>query len=113
MNITFLWEPIILLFAGTLLLRFAGKKSMAKITSHEVVVILAVGTTMGHAIKENKFWQIIIILTFFVIYLIVVQYLQFKFRTIERYLTGDATVVILNGEIELENSKKYECQNTN
>lgn len=106
MNITFLWEPIILLFTGTLLLRFAGKKSMAKMTSLEVIVILAVGTTMGHAIKENKFWQIIIILTFFVIYLIFVQYLQFRSRTIERYLTGDATVVILNGEIRLENLKK-------
>ena len=102
MNLTFLWEPIILLFAGTLLLRLAGKKSMAQMTSLEVIVILAVGTTMGHAIKENKFWQIIIILTFFVIYIIFVQYLQLKFRIMERYLTGSATVVILNGEIELK-----------
>lgn len=106
MNLTFLWEPIILLFASTLLLRLAGKKSMAQMTSLELVIILAVGTTMGHAIKEHNFWQIIIILTFFIIYLIFVQYLQLKFHFMERYLTGDATVVILNGQIAFDNLKK-------
>ena len=106
MNITFIWESIILLFTSTLLLRIAGKKSLAQMTSLEVVIILAVGTTMGHAIKENKFWQVIIILTFFVLYLIFVQYLQLKFSILERYLTGNATVVICNGQIVYDNLKK-------
>ncbi|MDR4947357.1 DUF421 domain-containing protein [Neobacillus cucumis] len=106
MNITFLGEAVGLLFVSTLLLRIAGKKSMAKMTSLEVVIILAVGTTMGHAIKENKFWQIIVILTVFILYLISVQYLQMKFKIIARYLTGNATVVIRDGQIIDNNLKK-------
>ncbi|MEH7121423.1 DUF421 domain-containing protein, partial [Neobacillus vireti] len=66
MNLTFLVEALGLLFISTLLLRIAGKKSMAKMTNLEVVIILAIGTTMGHAIKEHKFWQMIVILTFFI-----------------------------------------------
>lgn len=76
MNITFLGEALGLLFISTLLLRIAGKKSMAKMTNSEVIIILAIGTTMGHAIKEHKFWQIIIILTFFILYLILIQSVQ-------------------------------------
>jgi len=106
MNLTFLVEALGLLFISTLLLRVAGKKSMAKMTNLEVVIILAIGTTMGHAIKEHKFWQIIVILTFFILYLICVQYLQIKSKTIQRYLTGNATVVIRNGQIIGQNLKK-------
>ncbi|WP_160725981.1 DUF421 domain-containing protein [Bacillus sp. USDA818B3_A] len=106
MNITFLVEALGLLFTSTLLLRIAGKKSMARMTNLEVVIILAIGTTMGHAIKEHKFWQIIVILCFFIIYLIIVQYLQMRFKKIQRYLTGNATVVIRNGGIVEDNLKK-------
>jgi len=107
MNLTFLLETLGLLFISTLLLRIAGKKSMAKMTNLEVIIILSIGTTMGHAtIKEHKFWQIIVILTFFILYLISLQYLQLRSKTIQRYLSGNATVVIRNGQIIADNLKK-------
>ncbi|TWD96391.1 uncharacterized membrane protein YcaP (DUF421 family) [Neobacillus bataviensis] len=106
MNITFLGEALGLLFISTLLLRIAGKKSMAKMTNSEVIIILAIGTTMGHAIKEHKFWQIIIILTFFILYLILIQSVQMRFKKIQRYLIGSATVVIRDGGIVEDNLKK-------
>ncbi|MBT2655773.1 DUF421 domain-containing protein [Bacillus sp. ISL-18] len=112
MNLTFLLETLGLLFISTLLLRIAGKKSMAKMSNLEVVIILAIGTTMGHAtIKEHKFWQIIVILIFFILYLITLQYLQIKSKTIRRYLTGNATVVIRNGQIIGANLKKLRMTN--
>ena len=75
-------------------------------TGLELVIILAIGTTMGHAIKENQFWQVIVILTFFVFFLITAQYFQLKVKSIQRYLTGYATVVIRNGNIVESNLKK-------
>lgn len=106
MKLAFLWEALILLISSTILIRIAGKKSIAKMTGLEVVIILAIGTTMGHAIKDHAFWQVIVILAFFVLYLIVVQYLQIKSKKIERYLTGNATIVILNGQIIEKDLKK-------
>lgn len=106
MNLTFIWEALILLVISTLLLRIAGKKSISKMTGLELVIILAIGTTMGHAIKENRLWQVIVILTFFVFYLIVAQYLQMKFKNIQRCLTGYATVIIRNGKVVEHDLKK-------
>jgi uncharacterized membrane protein YcaP (DUF421 family) len=106
MNITFIWESISLLFISTILLRIAGKKSVSQMSSLEVVITLAIGTTMGHAIKENKFWQIVVILTIFVLYLICVQFLQLKLNILDRYITGNATIVIQNGKIIVEGLKK-------
>lgn len=106
MNITFIWESIGLLFISTILLRIAGKKSVAQMSSLEVIITLAIGTTMGHAIKENKFWQIVVILAVFVLYLIFVQFLQLKISILDRYITGNATVVIRNGQIIVDSLKK-------
>ncbi|MEH7274999.1 DUF421 domain-containing protein [Neobacillus vireti] len=102
----FIGETLLLLVASTILLRLAGKKSIAQMSSLEVIIILGIGTTMGHAIKEHKLWQIIVILTLFVIYLVFVQYLQLKFTIIHRYISGNAIIVILNGQIEFDNLKK-------
>ncbi|WP_419887510.1 DUF421 domain-containing protein [Neobacillus niacini] len=106
MSITFIWESIILLFISTILLRIAGKKSVAQMSSLEIIITLAIGTTMGHAIREHTFWQVLVILTIFVLYLIFVQFLQLKLNFLKRYLTGNTTVVIRNGQIIVDSLKK-------
>jgi uncharacterized membrane protein YcaP (DUF421 family) len=106
MSIHNFWEALILLIAGIVLIRIAGKKSIAQMTGVEIVVVLAIGTTMGHAIKENKFWQVIILLSLFVLFLIVVQYVQLKIKFVERFLVGSATIVISDGEIVIASLKK-------
>ncbi|KAA9018026.1 DUF421 domain-containing protein [Niallia endozanthoxylica] len=99
----FIIESLILLISAVILIRIAGKKSVAKMTSLETVIILAIGTTMGHAIKENSLWQVIIILCIFVLFLIFIQKLQLKHKLFERYLIGKATLVITEGKIIEDN----------
>ncbi|RXT07114.1 DUF421 domain-containing protein [Ammoniphilus sp. CFH 90114] len=106
MSIHYLWESIILLFVSIILLRIAGKKSVAQMTPVETIVILAIGTTMGHAIKENKLWQVIMVLAVFVFTLIIIQRVQLTFNKFEHYLVGQATIVIENGAIVEHSLKK-------
>lgn len=106
MKLSFIFEAIFLLFVSVAVLRFAGKKSVAKMTALETVTILAIGTTMGHAIKENKFWQVIIILILYGLFLNIIQRLELKSKTLNRYLVGEATLVISNGEIVFDSLKK-------
>src|SRR6476620_7622575 len=103
MNFNFIQESVLLLITSVIVLRFAGKKSVAKMTALETVVILAIGTTMGHAVKENKLWQVIIVLVFYGVFIIVVQKLELKLSILERYLIGDATLVINEGELITDN----------
>lgn len=102
----FITEALILLVSSVILIRFAGKKSIAQMTGLETVIILAIGTTMGHAIKEHKLWEVIVELFVFVLFLIAVQKLQFKFKFFERYLIGKATLVINEGKIIEDNLAK-------
>ncbi|WP_134703172.1 DUF421 domain-containing protein [Ammoniphilus sp. YIM 78166] len=111
MNSNDILDSVILLVVGTLLLRIAGKKSIAQMTHLEIIIILAIGTTMGHVIKENKLWQIVIILSVYILFLIIVQKLQLRFRKFEQYFIGQATLVIHNGEIIPENLKKLRITN--
>ncbi|WP_338453067.1 DUF421 domain-containing protein [Niallia oryzisoli] len=106
MKINFIIESVILLNAGVILIRLAGKKSVSRMTSLETVIILAIGTTMGHAIKEKNLWEVIATLFVFVLFLIIFQRLQLKFKFVERYLIGRATLVINEGKIIEDNLKK-------
>jgi uncharacterized membrane protein YcaP (DUF421 family) len=105
-NLNFIIEAFILLVTSVVLLRFTGKKSVAKMTNLETVIILAIGTTMGHAIKEHKFWQVILILIFFGVFLIILQKIQMKSSNMERYMIGEATLVINDGKIIRSNIRK-------
>ncbi|WP_394232066.1 DUF421 domain-containing protein [Niallia oryzisoli] len=102
----FIVEAFILLTYSVVLIRIAGKKTVAQMTGLETVIILAVGTTMGHAIKEYKFWQVIVVLSAYVLFLIIVQRLQLKFNFLENYLIGKATIVINEGRIIEDNLVK-------
>lgn len=106
MNFNFISESLLLLITSVVVLRFAGKKSVAKMTNLETVVVLAIGTTMGHAVKENRLWQVILVLIIYGIFLIVIQKMELKFSILERYLIGDATLVINDGKLITDNLKK-------
>jgi uncharacterized membrane protein YcaP (DUF421 family) len=102
----FIIESLLLLITSVVVVRFSGKKTVAKMTGLETVIILAIGTTMGHAVKENKLWQVVVVLAFYGVFLIFVQKLELRFSTFERYIVGEAILVIRNGKIVYENLKK-------
>lgn len=106
MHFNFVFESLLLLLTSVIVLRFAGKKSVAKMTALETVVILAIGTTMGHAVKENKLWQVIFVLIIYGVFIIVVQKLELKLSIFERYLIGGATLVINEGKLITDNLQK-------
>lgn len=106
MHFNFVFESILLLLTSVIVLRFAGKKSVAKMTALETVVILAIGTTMGHAVKENKLWQVILVLIIYGVFIIIFQKLELKLSIFERYLIGEATLVINEGKLITDNLKK-------
>src|SRR4051812_37209032 len=105
-HFNFVFESLLLLLTSVIVLRFAGKKSVAKMTALETVVILAIGTTMGHAVKENKLWQVILVLIFYGVFIIIVQKLELKLSIFERYLIGEATLVINEGKLITDNLRK-------
>ena len=102
----FIWEALVILIAGFVLLRISGKKTVSEMTGLEIITLLSVASMVGHAIAGNGLWKTIISLCIFIVILILAQFLSLKFDFAEKIILGKATTVIQDGQILQHNLKK-------
>ncbi|GIN87403.1 hypothetical protein J6TS2_37890 [Heyndrickxia sporothermodurans] len=102
----YIWESLAILFTGVCLIRIAGKKTVAQMSGLEVITILAIASTTGHAISEQGLIKTILALCSLVALLMLIQFLAIKFNFVKRLFIGKATPVIKDGEIIVKNLKK-------
>ncbi|MFD1018281.1 DUF421 domain-containing protein [Thalassobacillus hwangdonensis] len=102
----FILQSIIMVFAGILLLRIAGRKSISQMTLAQTVVMISIGSIIIQPIIETSVWRTIIAASIFVGALILMEYLQVRFNFIEKFITGKSKIVIENGELNVDNLKK-------
>ncbi|WP_026584098.1 DUF421 domain-containing protein [Bacillus sp. J33] len=102
----FAWEAFILVFAGVLLLRMAGRKSISQMTLAQTVVMISIGSIIIRPIVETSVWKTILASAIFIGSLILMEYLQVKFNFFEKFITGKSKIVIENGKLQLANMRK-------
>ncbi len=102
----YIWETLAILLTGFCLLRIAGKKTVAEMSGLEIITIVAIGSTTGHAISEKGLLKTIFSLCTLVAFLIFTQFLSIKFKMVERLFIGKSTPVIKDGTILTQNLKK-------
>jgi uncharacterized membrane protein YcaP (DUF421 family) len=103
---SYIWESMAILFTGFCLLRIAGKKAVAEMSGLELITILAIASTTGHAILEKGLIRTIFSLCSLVAFLILIQFLSIKFKVIKNLFIGKPTPVIQDGKILSHNLKK-------
>jgi uncharacterized membrane protein YcaP (DUF421 family) len=101
----FIWQSVILILAGILLLRVAGRKSIAQMTLAQTVVMISLGTIIVQPIVEKSMIKAIGGAAIFVIAILVLEYLQLKSNTFEKFLTGKSKIVIQNGKLDTQTLK--------
>jgi uncharacterized membrane protein YcaP (DUF421 family) len=99
-------DAVVLYIVSTILLRIAGRKSIAQMTLAQTVVMVSIGTIIGNPIAKDGVLDASIATGVFVGSLILLEYLQFKFNFFERLVTGKSRIVIENGKINNESLKK-------
>jgi uncharacterized membrane protein YcaP (DUF421 family) len=102
----FLVEASIILPAGMLLLRLAGKKTLAEMTTIEIISTLCIGTLMGHAISEKGLLKTLVTMALIVFVLIAFQKIQMKQKWFEKLIIGNATILIEEGQVLRDRLKK-------
>lgn len=102
----YIWESVAILFTGVCLLRIAGKKTIAQMSGLEIITILAIASTTGHAISEQGLWKTILALCSLVAFLMLIQFLAIKYNFVKRLMIGKPTPVIQDGKIMMNNLKK-------
>lgn len=106
MDLSFIWQALIVLFVGFCLLRIVGKKTAGEMTGLEIITLLAMASMIGHAVSGDGLWKTIVTLCIFVALLITIQFLAIKFDWLEKWFMGKATLVIQDGKMIPENLKK-------
>jgi uncharacterized membrane protein YcaP (DUF421 family) len=102
----FLWQSVILILAGILLLRIAGRKSISQMTLAQTVVMISLGTIIVQPIVEKSMIKAIGGAAVFVLAILVLEYLQLKFNSFEKFLTGKSKTVINHGQLDIKTLEK-------
>lgn len=103
MDLAWIWKSVVLVIAGMVLLRIAGRKSISQMSVATTVIMISIGTTIVQPIANNQMGKAIGSAAIFIVSLIIIEFLQVKFDWIERLMSGSSKVVIENGVIHEKN----------
>jgi uncharacterized membrane protein YcaP (DUF421 family) len=98
-----IWKSALLVFAGIILLRIAGRKSISQMTVATTVIMISIGTTIVQPIANHHLWKAVGSAAIFIVCLLFVEYLQVRFDWVERFMNGRSKIIIENGTVNAKN----------
>src|SRR5699024_12734172 len=99
MDWNLIWQAILIVLIGTLLLRIAGRKTISQMTLAETVLMISIGTLLIQPVTSKSVWASFIVGLVLVLTLLFMEFMQLKVDTLETWITGKAKIVIENGQI--------------
>ncbi|WP_405102717.1 hypothetical protein [Oceanobacillus sp. FSL H7-0719] len=81
-----LWKAIIIVVGGTILLRFAGRKSISQMTLAQTVIMIGIGSLLIQPIAGEGIWSTLLVGLFLVLTLIVIEHMQVKWDSFEKLI---------------------------
>lgn len=106
MGFDWIWEPILVVIGGTLLLRMAGRKSISQMTLAQVVIMIGIGSLLIEPVSGDSIWTTLAVGLILVLTLIIMEYVQIKSDKFEKFITGQSKIIIEEGELKEENLRK-------
>ncbi|HWO78710.1 MAG TPA: DUF421 domain-containing protein [Bacillus sp. (in: firmicutes)] len=106
MEWNYIWKAILIVIAGTVLLRIAGRKTISQMTLAETVIMIAIGTLLIQPVSGQDIWTAFMVGAVLVLTLLFIELIQMKSDRFEKLITGKAKVVIENGQLNEKNLKK-------
>ncbi|MDT9025547.1 MULTISPECIES: DUF421 domain-containing protein [Rossellomorea] len=106
MDLDWIWKAILIVVAGTLLLRIAGRKSISQMTLAQTVIMIGIGSLLIQPVAGKNIWTTIGVGLILVLTLMVMEYLQVKSDRVEQFITGKSKILMENGNINEKNFKK-------
>jgi uncharacterized membrane protein YcaP (DUF421 family) len=102
----YIWKAIVIVIAGTVLLRIAGRKTISQMTLAETVIMIAIGTLLIQPVAGKDIWTTFLVGGVLVGTLLIMEFIQMKSDRFEKMITGKAKVVIDNGTLNEKNLMK-------
>ncbi|WP_234414417.1 DUF421 domain-containing protein [Paenibacillus sp. CAA11] len=100
------WKSLVVIIAGMLLLRLAGRKSISQMTIPTTVIMVSIGTVIVQPIADRSIWMALIAASTFVVLLLIIEAVQLKWNGFEQFMRSRALVVIQNGQLQTQTLKR-------
>jgi len=99
-------NAVITIVSGILILRIAGRKSISQMSISQTVLMISIGSLIVRPLGNNSILKTLLIALIFVFTLVIIEFLQLRFRLLELFINGKSIVLIENGKLIKENLKK-------
>lgn len=106
MDFDWIWKAVLIVLVGTILLRFAGRKTISQMTLAETVIMIGIGSLMIQPVAGENIWITFAVGFLFVLTLIILEYVQVKSDKLEKMITGKSKILIQNGQLHEKNLVK-------
>lgn len=106
MEFAWVWKAVLIVLGGTLLLRFAGRKSISQMTLTQTVIMIGIGSLLIQPLAGKNIWVTLGVGAVLVLTLIVMEFVQIKSDFFENVITGKSKLLIHNGVIQEQYLKK-------
>lgn len=106
MEFDWIWKAVLIVLAGTLLLRFAGRKSISQMTLAQTVIMVGIGSLLIQPVAGKSIWVTFGVGGVLIVTLIVMEYGQIKSDGIESLITGKSKIIIEDGTLNEKNLRK-------
>ncbi|SMB92542.1 Uncharacterized membrane protein YcaP, DUF421 family [Desulfonispora thiosulfatigenes DSM 11270] len=106
MELAWIWKSILIVVVGTVLLRLAGRKSIAQMTVAQTIIMIAIGSLLIQPVSGKSIWTTFAVAALLIATLLLMEYSQLKFNLLEKFFTGKSKIIIDNGVLQEETLKK-------
>lgn len=103
MEFDWIWNSILVVIGGTLLLRIAGRKSISQMTLAQVVIMIGIGSLLIEPVSGESIWTTLAVGLILVLTLVVMEYAQMKSDKFEKFITGQSKIIIEDGKLNEQN----------
>ncbi|WP_223594758.1 DUF421 domain-containing protein [Neobacillus bataviensis] len=105
-SLPYLLKASLIFLAAIILLRIAGKRSLAETTVSEAVLRISIGAVLIQPLALRHEWEAIYAGTLLIVGIVLVAKIQIWFPKTRKYINGVPSVLIKDGQMKLEELKK-------
>lgn len=105
-TLPYVLKALLIFCSAIILLRIAGKRSLAETTVSEAVLRISIGAVLIQPLALRDEWQALYAGTLLIIGIVLVAKIQIWFPKSRKYINGVPSVLIKDGKMMLEELKK-------
>ncbi|WP_338448407.1 DUF421 domain-containing protein [Niallia oryzisoli] len=105
-TLPYIFKALLIFFAAIMLLRIAGKRSLAETTVSEAVLRISIGAVLIQPLALKNEWQAIYAGTLLIIGIVILAKIQIWIPKSRKFINGVPSVLISDGQMKLEELKK-------